>query len=79
MRKPDPIKKYKLQAEPKKKFNSSLSGGGTGRSSSISADLSYQITPRLSASTSMYGGIGGKPSGQISVTYTAPIKKKKKK
>ena len=78
MKKPDPIKKYKIQVEPKKKFNSSLSGGGTGRSSSLSADLSYQITPRFSASTSMSGGIASKPSGQVSITYTAPIKKKKK-
>lgn len=78
MRKPDPIKKYKIQAEPQKKFNSSLSGGGTGSSSSLSADLSYQITPRLSASTSLSAGTG-RPSGQISFTYKAPIKKNKKK
>jgi len=72
------ILNYKMQPEPKTKTSYSLSGGGNLKSSSLSADLSYKISPRLSAGTSLSMG-GGKPSGQFSLTYTAPIKSRKKK
>jgi hypothetical protein len=72
------ILNYKMQPEPKAKTSYSLSGGGSLKSSGLSADLSYKISPRLSAGTSLSMG-GGKPSGQFSLTYTAPIKSRKKK
>jgi|LauGreDrversion4_2_1035121.scaffolds.fasta_scaffold446853_2 hypothetical protein len=78
IKKNGPGKGFKIQPEPpKKKVSYSVSGGGSQKSSSFAADMSYQITPRLSASTSLYAG-SGKPSGQISLTYKAPIKRKKK-
>lgn len=78
IKKNGPGKGFKLKPEPKKKLNYSANLGGSLKAPSISADLSYQITPRLSASTSLSAGTG-RPSGQISFTYKAPIKKNKKK